>query len=71
MQKNLNAFMIALFCILSASMAFAVDTTIADLFAAASFTSIVTGIGVLLLAGVGMNLLYVGYRYLKKTFSRA
>lgn len=41
-------------------------TTMADIFAAADITGLQTNVGTLLLGFVGVSLLFVGYRYLKK-----
>ena len=51
----------------SAANSYAVDTTMADIFAAANITTLNNNVGTLLIALVGINLLFVGYRFLKKT----
>lgn len=47
--------------------AFAVDTTVADLFTAAAPTGISANVGTMLLAFVGINLLFLGYRYVRRS----
>lgn len=51
----------------STTSAFAVDTTVAELFAAYSFAPIMTGLGTLLLAGAAIRMLMLGYSWVKRS----
>ena len=50
--------------------AFAVDTTVSDLFNAAGISGISTGVGVILLAGIAIAVLFTGYKLVKRVLRR-
>lgn len=67
MNKLYTLFMLMFMLVVSALPAFAVDMTITDLFTAANISSVNTNVGTLLVGFIGINLLFLGARYLRKT----
>ena len=70
MQKILFVLAMIISLCSYAVNAFAVDTTIADLFAAAAIGDISAGVGVILLAGIAVAVLFTGYKLVKRVLAR-
>ena len=66
MNKVMNLLFLVCALIMSAVPAFAVPPTISDIFAAADTTALAINVSLILIAFVGVNLLFLGARYLRK-----
>lgn len=58
--------MLASMVALSVAPAFAIDTTLTDIFTAANITGLNSNVGTLLIAFIAINVLFLGARYLRK-----
>lgn len=67
MTKIMSIFMSVFMLIAMAVPAFAVPTTMGDLFTAADISGLQTNVGTLLLGFVAISLLFLGARYLRKS----
>lgn len=66
-MRRLLSSLFLLASMLVSTAAFALDTTMTDLFTAANITGLNNNVGTLLTGFIGIGLLFTGYRYLKKS----
>ena len=71
MNKLMKFLLLVCALVMSAVPAFALPPTMADIFAAADMSTLATNVTVILVSFVGVNLLFLGARYLRKTGIRA
>jgi len=65
---RVSQLLMAIFAVCSMAVpSFALDTTIADIFTAANISGLNSNVGTLLIGFVGINLLFLGARYLRKS----
>ena len=59
-------FSMLAFCLM-ATNSWAIDPTIADLFTAADISTLATKVGAILVSLIGVSLLFMGFRYVRKS----